>query len=364
MTGVRRSLVLLPHPRSETLLFAVRFRLSALVLLFATATASHSVGAETGCGSTSASDPAPVEISYIVESVSSLNQWPRSSAWGISYRTTLAPCFAVSLAYLNDGHFPGHYRDGVTGEAWLPINLFSQHLTVSAGLGPFYYYDTTDASNPAAYADAHGWAWMYSLDVLYQFRGDKTGPFFEVRLDHTAPAKSIETTSFGVGVGWRSISDSDQRPDPIPSKDLAANEVAAYFWKTVVSSFSSQTARAEEVEYRRQLWDELHASVGFLNEGDAQLIRRNGFIGEIWAEPSFNSDFWSIGAGIGGYSAIDKYRPSPGRHVSGIVSATLSVRPLEHWGVYGLDVRFLWHRIVTDYNRDTDIVLFGLGYRF
>jgi hypothetical protein len=24
----------------------------------------------------------------------------------------------------------------------------------------------------------------------------------------------------------------------------------------------------------------------------------------------------------------------------------------------------LWHRIVTDYNRDADILLWGLGYRF
>jgi hypothetical protein len=32
--------------------------------------------------------------------------------------------------------------------------------------------------------------------------------------------------------------------------------------------------------------------------------------------------------------------------------------------VTNVDVRFLWHRIVTDYNRDTDVVLLGLGYRF
>ena len=76
-------------------------------------------------------------------------------------------------------------------------------------------------------------------------------------------------------------------------------------------------------------------------------------------EPSFNSGLWSIGAGFGFYSAIDKYRPAPGRHVSDVVSATVSVRPIKNF-----DIRFLWHRIVTDYNRDTDIVLWGLGYRF
>ena len=65
------------------------------------------------------------------------------------------------------------------------------------------------------------------------------------------------------------------------------------------------------------------------------------------------------GAGFGIYTAIDKYRPAPGRHVADVVSLTLSLQPINNF-----DVRVLWHRIVTDYNRDADILLFGLGYRF
>jgi len=42
-----------------------------------------------------------------------------------------------------------------------------------------------------------------------------------------------------------------------------------------------------------------------------------------------------------------------------VASVTLSLRPINH-----VDIRFLWHRIVTDYNRDADILLWGLGYRF
>ena len=328
---------------------------AALLLLLLTVGTSRATFADTA----PAGDQAPDEISAFGESVSSHNQWPRSSAWGISYRKTVAPYFATSLAYLNDGHFPGHHRDGVTAEAWLPINLFARHVTISAGAGPFYYYDTVAARTPSGFADIHGWAWMFSLDTTWQFRGDRTGPFIELRLDHTAPAKSIETTSIGLGIGYRGFSDIHNTADPTAVEGFAANEVAGYYWKTVVNSFSSQTSRAEEVEYRRQIWRELRASVGFLNEGDAQLIRRNGITAEVWAEPSFNSGRWSIGAGFGGYSAIDKYQPAPGRHVSGVVSATVSVRPFKH-----LDMRFLWHRIVTDYSRDTDVVLWGLGYRF
>jgi hypothetical protein len=303
----------------------------------------------------------PDEISYFGEWVTS-QSGPTSTAWGISYRKIISDYLAVSLAYLNDGHFPGHQRDGLTGEVWLPIHLFDRHVTVSAGFGPFYYLDTVAAHNNAGYADDHGWAWLGSIDVIYQpwRAGEWWSPlFFELRFDHTAPSKSIETTSIGLGIGYRGFSDVHNISDPLAAQGFAANEVAAYYWKTVVDSLAPTTARAEELEYRRQIWSELRASLGVLNEGDAQLIRRNGVLAEVWAEPSFNSGFWSIGAGFGGYAAIDKYRPSSGRHVSDVISATFSIRPLKNF-----DIRFLWHRIVTDYNRDTDVLLWGIGVRF
>ncbi len=272
---------------------------------------------------------APDAISVFAASVSSLDPWPRSLAWGVSYRKTLAPYFAASLAYLNDGHFPGHHRDGIAGEAWLPINLFSNHLTLSAGIGPYYYYDTVFARNSTGYADAHGWAWMGSLDAMIQpwSSGSLAHLFFELRLDHTAPARSIQTTSIGGGFGYRGFSDTHTNADPDAIAGFADSEIVASYWKTVVNSFASQTTRAEEIAYRRKIWRELRASIGFLNEGDAQLIRRNGITAEGWAEPSFNDGLWSIGVGFGFYSAIDKYRRAPGRHISDIVSATASIRP-------------------------------------
>jgi hypothetical protein len=359
MLRIRRFLDVWRRNSPGALASELRLPSAALLVLSTALLISHSAVAQTDGN---ANDPAPDEISYFGESVSSLNQWPSSSGWGISYRKLWAPYLATSLAYLNDGHFPGHHRDGVTGEMWLPVNFFSQHLTVSAGLGPFYYYDTTQADNGAGYADTHGWAWMFSLDAIYQLFGDRTGPFLEIRLDHTPSAKSIETTSIGLGIGIRTFSDIHSS-DPTASEGFATNEAVAYYGKTVVNSFSSQTSRAVAAEYRRKIWQEMRVAIGFVNEGNAQLIRRSGVTAELWAEPSFNSGIWSIGAGLGGYSAIDKYRVTPGRHVSGVVSGTLSLRP--PWPpLDGFDIRVLWHRIVTNYNRDTDIVLAGLGYRF
>ena len=334
-------------------------RIPALLLVLGAVVTTSARADSTPAG---VSGSTPDDISYFGAQVYSLRQWPPDSGYGLSYRKTFAPHFAASLAYLNDAHFPGHHRDGIAAEAWLPIVPLSDRFTLSVGGGPFYYYDTVFARNNGGYADAHGWAWLASVDATIQ--PWKTGRwshlFFEGRVDYTSPSKSIETTSVGIGFGYRGLSDSHDS-DAEAAAGTAASEIVASYGKTVTNSFNStaHTARAEAIDYRRHIWKELRVSIGLLNEDDTLLIRRNGITAEGWLEPSFNSDLWSIGAGFGFYTAIDKYRAAPGRHISDVVSATLSLRPIDH-----LDIRLLWHRIVTDYNRDADILLWGVGYRF
>lgn len=301
----------------------------------------------------------PDEVSWLGGRVYSLRQWPPDSGWGISYFKVFNAYLAGSLSYLNDAHFPGHHRDGIAAEVWIPLIPFGNRLTLAAGAGSFYYYDTVFAQNSGGYGDAHGWAWISGLRATLQPVSSWPHLFIEGRIDYAAPAKSIETTSVGIGIGYRGISDAHLLGNP--SNAFADNEVGASYWKTVTNSFnsSSHQARSGELEFRTKIWREVRASVGYLYEGDTQLIRRSGITAEAWAEPSFDSGRWSIGAGIGVYSAIDKYRPAPGRHASGVVSMTVSLQPIKN-----LDVRFLWHRIVTDYNRDADVLLWGLGYRF
>jgi hypothetical protein len=297
------------------------------------------------------------ELSLMAGSISSEHGWPRSYAWSFSYRNAWAEHFSTTVSYLNDGHFPAHHRDGITGEVWAQTDLLDGHLTLLAGGGPFYYYDTTAAAHSTGYADDHGWAWLYSLGATVQ--AGKRGGFLELRIDRTAPAKSIATTSVSLGLGYRLPSDFRARERSEASDQLDPNEATAFYGKTVVNSFHSEASRAAAAEFRRDLWREVRVSVAFVNEGDARLIRRSGGVFEGWLEPSFFAGRYSVGIGFGGYAAIDKYRPTPGRRVSDIVSLTMSYRLIDH-----LDARFNWHRIVTDYSRDTDIVLFGLGYRF
>ena len=297
-------------------------------------------------------------MSWVGENVYSHREWPSDSGWGISYFKIFSPHLAASLAYLNDAHFPGHHRDGVAPEIWVPLVPFGNRLTLSAGVGAFYYYDTVFAEQRGGYADAHGWAWLTSLRATLQPSTSWPHLFVEARVDFSAPAKSIETTSLGLGIGYRGISDAHIANQ---STVFADNEIVASYWKTVTNSFNStrHQAPAGAVDFRKKLWHEARLSVGYLYEGNTQLVRRGGITTEGWLEPSFSSGLWSIGAGFGFYSAIDKYRATPGRHVSDMVSVTLSLHPARN-----LAMRFLWHRIVTNYNRDADVLLLGVGYGF
>jgi hypothetical protein len=58
------------------------------------------------------------------------------------------------------------------------------------------------------------------------------------------------------------------------------------------------------------------------------------------------------------YYAVDEYH-SAGRKAQGILSTTFSYNIAG-----GLLVRATWHRIVSTYDRDSDIILIGVGYRF
>jgi hypothetical protein len=72
---------------------------------------------------------------------------------------------------------------------------------------------------------------------------------------------------------------------------------------------------------------------------------------------------WTIGVGGGAYVALSKNSdPATGesdpQSVCGVVSATAARRLSPNWSA-----RFTWNRIITHDDRDTDMLLLGLGYR-
>ncbi len=259
---------------------------------------------------------------------------------------------------------PDHHRDGQSVQFWARTNLLQRRLSLSVGAGPYRYYDTTAVGGPLGFADKHGWAGIGSVAATYY---TPSGWLYEVRANRVVAHGSIDTTSLLVGIGYQL-----ERPEatgpcavlPPQTRKTTHNELTFFLGRTIVNSFQSQHDTARAIEYRHGLSPHVDWTVGWINEGDARLIRRNGLTSQFWLVRPFLNGRFMLGAGLGPYISIDRYRaPKPGEAtratVSALVTATAAIRINPR-----LLLRGSWNRIATTYNRDSDVVLIGLGLRY
>lgn len=284
--------------------------------------------------------------------------------WAIEYWQGLDEHFAFSLGWLNEGHVPNHHRDGHSAQLWTRANVFDRRLSLAAGIGPYRYFDTTAAEAGASYANAHGWGAIASLAATWY---TDSRWLVQLRANRIRASGSIDSNQLLLGVGYQlePAATPGPRPEPSPRFGLTTrNELTAFLGRTIVNSFQSELSTAKSIEYRRGLTPHLEASVAWLNEGDTRLIRRNGVTAQIWAVSAFFDDRLALGVGVGPYVALNKYREPQGseaeqERVAGIVTFSASYRFDSRWAA-----RVSWNRIVTDYSRDADVILAGVGYRF
>lgn len=278
-----------------------------------------------------------------------------SFAWMISYMEEIGSHFAASFSWQNEGHIPDHHRDGHSAQAWVRTQAFSPQLTLAAGIGPYRYFDTTVAKSGGSHSDDHGYGLLYSLSA--KWRG--TGPWvYEARFNRAATENSIDTSAFLLGIGYRL--DKDQRPVDFSAGPERRDEITVYYGLTIVNSFESETSRAFSVEYRHAFRPALRGSLAWLSEGDADLIRRSGIVAQGWYEPGFSADRFTLGLGLGLYLAVDDYREDrEGTFPAGLITLSASYRIGREWLA-----RFSWNRVTSSYDRDTDVLMLGAGYRF
>jgi hypothetical protein len=288
----------------------------------------------------------------------------RSYSWQLDYREGLGEHFAYSIAYLNEGHVPEHHRDGHTLQLWTRSNLLARRLSLGAGVGPFYYFDTVAAKAGATFANSHGWGGIFSLGATWY---TENRWLFQLRTNFVQTAGSIDTFSTLLGVGYQF--EAPPTPGPVPTSTpqqgkTTGNELTLFFGQTIVNSFAADESYATSIEYRRGIWRHMDWTAAWLYEGDSRLARRNGLTTQLWAVKEFLDDRLALGIGGGAYLNIDEYRHEQQQAtrthtLSGIVTLTASYRFADPWSI-----RTSWHRIVTNYDRDADVILGGIGYRF
>lgn len=286
------------------------------------------------------------------------------TAWQLEYREGLGEHFAYSLTYLNEGHVPAHHRDGNAALLWTRVGLLDRRLSLGAGVGPYFYYDTTNARGSNDYSNKHGWGTMVSAAATWY---TDSRWLFQLRTNWIETFDSIDSVSTLIGIGYQLEAPTSPGPvataRPVTSAPTD-NELTLFAGTTIVNSFESPQSVAVGLEYRRGITRYMEWTVGWLHEGDNRLVRRNGLTTQLWAVKSFFDDRFALGVGGGAYIVIDRYQQLLDKRenrqaLSGLATLTGSYRFQPHW-----DLRTSWNRIVTNYNRDTDVILGGIGYRF
>jgi hypothetical protein len=290
-----------------------------------------------------------------------------SFAYQVEYREGLGENAAFTVSYLNEGHVPNHHRDGLAPlTLWGRVNLLDRRLSLAVGAGPYLYADTMQMP-PGPPSNEHGLGGLLGASATWYL---ESRLLFQARVNWVMTRHSIDTVTAVAGIGYQLDAPTKVGPLPTPPPQrerTTNNELTLFLGQTIVNNPGSPKSLAWSAEYRRGLLPYLDVTAAWLNEGENELIRRNGAITQLWLVRDFLGDHLTLGGGFGAYLAIDKRGGPPSgvegsAFASGIMSVTTSLRNLSLDP--NLTVRFVMNRILTNYSKDTDIFMLGLGYRF
>ncbi len=280
-------------------------------------------------------------------------------SWQIDYRHHLSHNLAWSIGWLNEGHEAEHHRDGISGQGWYEVPLASEKLSISFGIGAYHYFDTELLPDHTT-LNTHGWTPIYSLAATYYTRSPW---FLRLTANRINRSNDLETNSVVIGTGYN-FGDRRVRPRTASSHPDFDHEITVFLGQSIVNTAESEDAIATALEYRSAISPHVDWSAAWINEGNPEIIRRNGFTTQLWLEDTVLSNRLSISVGLGPYFLFDRKRaPISGqdnpRNIAGLVSPSFAWSVADHWRV-----RFTWNRVISKYNRDADIFLLGLGYRW
>jgi hypothetical protein len=289
--------------------------------------------------------------------------------WELGYAQALGKNAFITLGWLNQGHQENNYSDGLTTQIWARANLFEARMSLALGIGPYFFFDTTrDEPHPyyGPYENAHGLRPIYSAEITWFL--NRSWLVYLRTNQINAEAKS-NTTMLILGLGYQFDARSNSVAYPVPTVPSPAgetlnNELTLYLGRTSLNSFAPENSRGFALEYRRSLERYVDWTVGWLNEGDNQIIRRSGITSQFWLVRPLLDDRVALGIGAGAYIAVNEQNQIPdsdssGERVSIIITLMASYRFDSHWFT-----RVSFNRVVTRYDRDSDVLLLGGGYRF
>ena len=289
-------------------------------------------------------------------------------SYSIEYLENFNDYVYGTFTWLNEGHVTNHHRDGYSTQIWLRLPSASRRLTLSAGVGPYRYYDTTSLASVGV-TDAHGWGVLGSVAAHWYFRNPWV---MELRYNYAHTTSSITTHAALIGFGYQFERSSTAGPVwnthrygfyP-PGQRF---EVAGMIGRTVVNNFNSPHGVAWGAELRYRLSPYIDAIGTYLDEGDAHVVKRKGAAGQLGIKREFLSHHADVGVAGGLYFARDSDYSSPESQMLGLITTRTQVLGLlAMTATYRMDAGFrlraYWYRTLTTNGRDTDVVMLGVGW--
>jgi hypothetical protein len=282
-----------------------------------------------------------------------------SFAVALGYTQRVNRYVGLSADYLNEGHPPLHHRDGLGAQLWLHSAVPERGWSVGAGVGPYYYFDTTTGNGSLAdYRNLHGWGSLSSVNAVYHLH---SRAYVEARLSHVHGIADHDSTMLLVGMGAElgPVSRADRRENAEPGENMIMPLVV----RSIVNSFKSEKATSYGLEYRRTINPNWEWSVIGMSEGKVAYAERKGVSSQLWLLRPF-TERTVLELGFGGYAMrdqIDRYDPNekPETHYAPIGSIGMRWRLTDTWRT-----QLTWNRVITHYHRDSDVFLLGVGMAF
>lgn len=302
------------------------------------------------------------EVTFFAGVTDSDDHTSGTYAWGLEYRQQLLTGLDASFGYLNEGHLPGHYRDGAVLQLW-GHTAWRERFDFALGIGPYLYCDTQMYPDQR-YSDYHSVGAIVTGSLRYTLSRDW---FARLELSQVIAPGNEGTRTVMLGVGYRlqPLIDSLNHPaeDVPPGADPdAANELGVFYGQTIIDGAHADASGTFGVEYRRRFGRHFELSASVLEDGDGLDGRHAGMTGEAWIVQDFFSRRLVMGLGLGSYLAFESYQTiyhTTAASAVGLASMTASWRFTR-----SLALRLVWHRGFTGDDQDRDVVTLGLGWRF
>lgn len=311
------------------------------------------------------------EFSFLYGGTTLPNLRTSSYSWEVDYNQQFVQNLSGSISWINEGHITGHHRDGTAAQLWFDLPTFKGRYTLSVGAGGYYYFDTQFLANGDS-LDVHGTSAIVSFSATAYFSDRWFARFLYNRIQ---PHDDFHSNTALLGIGYWFGQDKRPTPGKLGSAPedkgfVTGNELTIFGGASVVNASGNFRGVASALEYRRGVMPHLDATASFIHEGDPRIVRRSGVGLQVWPVNTFHNDSVAVGFGVGTYIYIDNRHLGPTRKLpfggttntpalAPLISPTFSFRLSDQWLV-----RAVWNRVVTNYNRDSDVILLGVGYRW